>query len=57
MGGPNHYIWSIFMFPIINKAIEYGELVHCITMQMGFEQDIYFGNSMLRGVVEMWEYW
>lgn len=43
-----------FTFPIINKAIwslgcsfEYGEMVHCAAMQMGFGEDVYFCNTML----------
>lgn len=43
-----------FTFPIINRAIwslgshiEYGEMVHCVAMRMGFVQDEYFGNTML----------
>ena len=43
-----------FTFPIIYKAIwslgcriENGEMVHCVAMQMGFGQDVYFGNSLL----------
>ena len=48
-----------FTFPIIYKAIwslgcriENGEMVHCVAMQMGFGQDVYFGNSMLEVYVK-----
>ena len=48
-----------FTFPIVNKAIrslgchiEYGEMVHCVAMQMGFGQDVYFGNTMIEVYVK-----
>lgn len=43
-----------FTFPIVNRAIWrvndgviHGEVVHCIAVKVGFDSDLYFGNTMI----------
>ncbi|KAJ7976688.1 Pentatricopeptide repeat-containing protein [Quillaja saponaria] len=48
-----------FTFPIINQAISsiqreviYGEMIHCLAIHMGFDQDLYFCNTMIEVYVK-----
>ncbi|KAG8372050.1 hypothetical protein BUALT_Bualt12G0026300 [Buddleja alternifolia] len=43
-----------YTFPILSKLVElesgsinYAEMIHCVAMQMGFESDVYFCNTMI----------
>lgn len=43
-----------FTFPIMNRAVlllqnsfQFGELIHCSAIRMGFNSDVYFCNTMI----------
>jgi pentatricopeptide repeat protein len=48
-----------FTFPIVNQAVSalqseatYGEMVHCVSIKMGFGFDVYFCNTMIEVYVK-----
>ncbi|KAF8400242.1 hypothetical protein HHK36_013539 [Tetracentron sinense] len=48
-----------FTFPLVNRAISslqnhlrYGEMIHCLAIQMGFGSDVYFCNTLIEVYVK-----
>ncbi|KAL0453180.1 UNVERIFIED_CONTAM: Pentatricopeptide repeat-containing protein [Sesamum latifolium] len=48
-----------YTFPILSKLVlliecglSFAEMVHCVAMQMGFESDVYFCNTMIEAYVK-----
>ncbi|KAK4404800.1 Pentatricopeptide repeat-containing protein [Sesamum angolense] len=48
-----------YTFPILSKlvlliecGVSFAEMIHCVAMQMGFESDVYFCNTMIEAYVK-----